>query len=375
MTPTRFETKGFDRQRLVALMREKRIDAILLATPENVYYTTGYPCLPSSGNPILYALKNQFPFFALITADGRVSLVPWIGVLLGGVEFAVDHVQAYLDRAGALEALKSLLAAQGLVKKTIGIESECPSFASRLVEDACGPAALVVIDDIMQTLRLVKSPEEIEMIKKSTAIAEATIGELIGIIRPGIRRPDLIGEAKYRMIRNGATGVGHTTISFGTSNPEVSIDEALEKEKLVAIDIGASYHGYLSDVRRHVYTGAVPDHMYRLHATMCGIVAEVGGMLRPGITAQELYEHALSLYEKNGVSPFIINVGHSIGLQTEEAWIYRGTDLVIAAGMVVNIELYTSYEEGVEVGDEETYLVTDGEPVRLTALPPEIVSV
>ena len=63
MIPARFQTTGFDRSRLAALMKDRGIDAILLSTPENVLYTTGYPCVPSSGNPILYALQNQFPFF------------------------------------------------------------------------------------------------------------------------------------------------------------------------------------------------------------------------------------------------------------------------------------------------------------------------
>jgi Xaa-Pro aminopeptidase len=375
MIPAKFQTIGFDRSRLIALMKQRNIDAIILSTPENVLYTTGYPCMPSSGNPILYALKNQFPFFSLIEADGRVTLMAWIGAILGGVEFAVDHVEAYLDLKGATEALRNLIAGRALGEKNIGLESTCPYFAARLIEGDARPKALTVIDDVMLSLRIVKSPEEIEMIKKSTAVAEATVRELMTIIRPGISRPELIQEAKYRMIRNGATGIGHATISFGTSNPEVSIDETLEKDRLVAIDIGASFHGYASDIRRHVYTGVVPRELSRLHTTMCGIVDEIGAMLVSGTAAEELHTAAVALYEKNGLSPFIINVGHSIGLATEEVWLSGGTDLILEPGMVVNIELYTTYEEGVEVGDEETYLITDSAPVRLTGLERQIISV
>jgi Xaa-Pro aminopeptidase len=375
MLPAKFYTVGFDKSRLLALMKEKGIDAILLTTPESVSYTTGYPCMPAGGNPILFALRNQFPFFSLIEAGGRVTLFCWIGAILGGVEFAADHVEVYLDRAGALDVLRKFLVGLNLAGKRVGVESACPWFAVRIVEEAGPPKDIVVIDDVMLSLRVVKSPEEIEMIRKSTAIAEATFKELVPVVRPGITRPDLIREAKYRMIKNGATGIGHTTISFGTSNPEVSIDEVLEKEKLVAIDIGASLHGYASDIRRHVYTGSVPDRLGRLHSTMCEIVEEVGSMLVPGTTARELHAAALALYEKNGISPFIVNVGHSIGLQTEEVWIYNGTDLTLQPGMVINIELYTTYEEGVEVGDEETYLVADTAPVQLTTLGREIISV
>ncbi len=375
MTPVKFQSLGFDKSGLMRLMKERGIDAVLFSTPENVFYTTGYPCIPGAGNPILYALKNQLPFFSFIEADGRVTLFAWIGAVLGGVEYAVDHVEMYIDRTGSIESLKNFLAARDLGGKTIGIESDCPYFATRLIQSGAGLKDPVVIDDIIQSLRLIKSAEEIEMMRKSTAVAEATISQLIEIIRPGISRPELIGEAKHRMIKNGATGIGHVTISFGTSNPEVSVEESLGKNRLVALDLGASYYGYLSDIRRHVYTGVVPARLAKLHSIMCDIVTEIGKSLVPGVTAKELHDRVLELYKKNDLPPFIINVGHSIGLQTEEVWVYGTTDLTLRPGMVINIELYTNYEEGVEIGDEETFLITDRETVRLNTRAADIISV
>ncbi|MBN2225645.1 MAG: aminopeptidase P family protein [Deltaproteobacteria bacterium] len=375
MIPAIFEPYGFNKSRLLALMKERNVDAILLSTPENVFYTTGYPCTPSAGNPILYALKNQFPLFCFIEADGRVTLCVWIGAVLHGVQYAADHIEMYIDKKGGIETLKNFFVGRDLDGKTIGVESGCPYFAVRLIEDNTTPGGLVVIDDIMQSLRLIKSPREVEMILQCTKIAEATFSELAGIIKPGITRPDLIQEAKYRMIKNGATGIGHVTISFGTSNPEVSIEEKLETDKLVAIDIGPVFNGYAADIRRHVYTGAVPERLARLYSTMCGIVKEIGRLSVPGTTAKELHERALKLYEENDLPPYIINVGHSIGLQTEEVWLYNGTDLTLKPGMVINIELYTSYDEGVEIGDEETYLITENETMQLTSLPLDIITV
>ncbi len=373
MTKARFSPPGFDRSRLIARMKEKGVDAVLLSTPENVFYTTGYPCLPASGNPILYALRNQFPFFSFIESDGHVTLCAWIGAVLGGVEFAVDHIEMYADLKGGIETLKNFFIGRRLGGKIIGVESACPWFISRIIEEHCAPMGLSQIDDIMISLRAVKSADELKMIRKSTSIVEAAIRELVEIVRPGISRPELIQEAKIRMIKNGATGIGHVTISFGTSNPELSIEERLGKDQLVALDLGASYYGYLSDIRRHVYTGTVPERLRSLHAVMCGIVDEIGGSLIPGATAKELYERAVSLFEKNGLVPLIVNVGHGIGLMTEEAWIYSGSDMVLEPGMVINIELYTSYEEGVEIGNEETYLITENRPERITSLPVPII--
>ena len=73
--------------------------------------------------------------------------------------------------------------------------------------------------------------------------------------------------------------------------------------------------------------------------------------------------------------PLIVTAGHSIGLMTEESWLYNGSDLVLNPDMVINIELYYSYEEGMEIGDEETYIITETVPKKITVLPVEIVSV
>jgi len=50
-----FKPVGLDRKRLFALMKERNLDGIFLSSPENVFYTTGFPTLSGSGNPIVYA--------------------------------------------------------------------------------------------------------------------------------------------------------------------------------------------------------------------------------------------------------------------------------------------------------------------------------
>lgn len=372
----KFETIGFYKETLLKKMKEKDIDAVLLTTPENVMYTTGYPCLPGSGNPILFALRNQFPFVSFIEPDGSVTLGCWIGAVLGDVQFGCDHMEIWADRSGAQITLKNIFSVKCLSGKTIGIESRMPVYMRDIILQTAKDVKFEYIDDVMDSLRLIKSEYELDMIIKATMIAEATLKELIAeVVRPGITRPELIQEAKWRMIRNGATGVGHVTISFGTSNPEVSINETLGEGQLVAIDLGASYYGYLSDIRRHAFTGEVPEALSALNKKMVDIVDEVSKYLVPGTTAREIYDQAVKIYEREGLIPLIVTAGHSIGLMTEEAWLYGGSDFELSPDMVINIELYYNFAEGVEIGDEETYIVTETVPRRITALPTEIISV
>src|SRR5882757_6706226 len=67
----RFLPIGLDRHKLLSAMERRGIRTLLLTSPEDVFYTTGYTALPSSGNPILYTLRNRLPSFSVIDADRR----------------------------------------------------------------------------------------------------------------------------------------------------------------------------------------------------------------------------------------------------------------------------------------------------------------
>jgi Xaa-Pro aminopeptidase len=368
MATVRFPAPGFVAQRLIVLMQEHRMEAILATSPENIYYATGYPAIPSAGNPILYALKNVLPFYAFLDKKGQAALFCWGGAATG-VDFDAAQVITFPDAASATQKLSEFLKQRALHSRTLGIEASCPYEVYQLAAEAFSASRIVLADPIFHELRLIKSPQEIEFLKKSTAIVEQTVSELIKGSHLGMSRSDLIHEAKYRMLKNGATGVGHVTISFGDSNPEVEIDEQLQKDKLVVLDLGALYKGYASDNRRLLFSGKIPEGMLALHATMCAIVDEVAENLKPGRTFNELYALAIRLYSDNKLNPFIPNVGHTIGLNTEEAWLYKDSPIVVQPGMVINLELYSLYQTGELIGDEETYWISPSGANRLTTLP------
>jgi Xaa-Pro aminopeptidase len=92
MTEVSFKPIGFDCTRLVALMKARNLDGLFLASPENVFYTTGYPCLPSSGNPIIHALRNQVPYFVFVGNDGQIVLLCW-GPAAMGIEYGTEDVR------------------------------------------------------------------------------------------------------------------------------------------------------------------------------------------------------------------------------------------------------------------------------------------
>jgi Xaa-Pro aminopeptidase len=355
-------------------MRDRGLGGILLTSPENVFYTTGYTTLPSAGNPILYTLRNRLPFFSYVDSSGEVTLLCW-AFAAEGVEFGSDAVVGFNDHAGAMRALKTLVGERLDASQTLGVESSCPYSILQLL-DGAGRAKQppVVVDDVLDRLRLIKSPAEIALLERSIQIVEQTVAELYETLHLGISRMDLTQHAKERMARNGAGGMSHVTFSFASANPEFAIHEPLERGSLVTLDLGGVYEGYSSDNRRYAFGGPVPASLQERYAAMVEIVDTVGAALVPGATYGSLYRLALDKFAEYEIELLkrFTHTGHNIGIETEEQWLDESEELVVEPGMVICIELYSIAETGQQIGDEETYVIEDTGPRRISALPREI---
>lgn len=352
-------------------MQQQNLDGLLLTSPENVFYTTGYTALPSSGNPILYTLRNRLPFFAYVDGDGRVTLLCW-DFSAQNVDFGYDSLVGFNDFEGARESLRLVIRQNTAAGSRLGIESTCPFYVlGEIAESGVPSSSLAVADGLLARLRLIKSSEEIELLKKSTAIIEDTVAELYLVLHRGMSRLDLTREAKYRMIKNGATGISHITFSFAQANPEVAIGELLDAGRLVTLDLGGIYDGYCSDNRRYAYSGQVPDSLLNRYHAMVDIVDRVGASLIPGTTYAAVFKLAHDLYAEHGIDNLarFNHVGHHIGLETEEQWLDDNIDTTIEEGMVINVELYSIAETGEQIGDEETYSIGSDGPTRISVLP------
>lgn len=369
-----FKPAGLDRLKLLSLMKSRGLDGIFLSSPENVFYATGYPCLPASGNPIIYAMRNQLPYFSFAGSDGQVSLLCWGGAAMG-VDYGVDDVRMSFSYQMALDDLAGFIIEKLSPGCTVGVESTFPHYAVELLRKNASPARILVVDDLIHQLRLVKSPVEVERIRQSTRIVDQTVVELAQNLHLGMGRLELIQQAKWRMIKNGADGVDHVTVAFGAANPEVALNEPLEANQIITLDLGAVYRGYVSDNRRLAYSGEVPAALKELHGRLCWVVAQLGQALTPGKSFGDLYSTGEDLFAQAGLEPMFLHVGHSLGLQVDEHWLMADDPTPVEVGMVLNIELYSPSDDGVMVGDEETFVVTSAGPEKISTLPVDIISI
>lgn len=365
-----FLSPGYDRNRMAAAMQDAGLDALLLTSPENVYYTTGYTTLPSAGNPILYMLRTRLPFFSFVTREGHVTLFCW-DFSAEDMVFGADEVIGFYNYAEALDVLGEFLEKNCQAGTKLGVESICPRFALSLIEKSASGAKLFDADPVLDEVRLIKSPQEVAYLKRGVEIIEKTCEELFGILRVGMGRNELTREAKWRLMKNGAEGISHLTFSFDQANPEFDIDEVLDPNRFVTLDLGAIYKGYCSDNRRFAYTGPPPESLVETYDKMVEIVDGVGEAMKPGVSYGDLWDLAHDLFRERGLDPSgrINKTGHNIGLETEERWLDDDRSAFVREGMVINIEMYTNAATGEHVGNEETYIIGQDGPTRVSNLP------
>lgn len=127
-----FKPYGFKKEILLPLMKRQNLKGIILNLPENVYYTTCFTVLPSSGNPILHTIKNVFPFFVYISEAGEVTLICW-GYSTFEVEFGADQIKGFTNYDDAPRTLATLLQENVNENDILGIESICPYYAVSMI--------------------------------------------------------------------------------------------------------------------------------------------------------------------------------------------------------------------------------------------------
>jgi len=257
----------------------------------------------------------------------------------------------------------------------IGIEASMPYQIAQVILEKIPGSELVIIDDIMDELRLVKSAQEIQKLKDSLEIAEAVEETIFSELKPDWGVFKLASRSKQLIYELGGTGVDHATISIGNSNPEILEDFKGKTGDLIVLDVGAILDGYVSDTRRLAHLGKIPEELRELNRNMAEIVEETGKALRPGRTFSEICAEVEARYMEHHRDPLFLNAGHSIGIQTEEVWLVRESTRKMEENMVFNVELYSPLKPGTYVGTEDTFLVTGEGGKQLSRMPHEVVEV
>ncbi|AEJ41461.1 peptidase M24 [Sulfobacillus acidophilus TPY] len=231
------------------------------------------------------------------------------------------------------------------------------------------------VDDALANVRMVKSADEIEAIRKACQIAGQALGRVMPAILPGISERDIARRLWQEMLTGGADGLAFDLIVASGERGALPhghpTDRRLKAGDMVTIDFGAVWAGYHSDETVTWAIGSTgPDRERQRTIYDIVLMAQKQAIdaVRPGVSFDHIDQIARSVIEAHGYGAYFGHgVGHGVGLAVHEApWVNRGRPTCLEPGMVITVEpgIYLPEWGGVRL--EDTLAVTETGAERLT---------
>ena len=376
-----FSTPEFEERLIKAqdVMQQYKLDGLLLTTPQNIRYFTGY--------------DSQFwesptrPWFVVVPASGKpIGIVPEIGES----EFKktwLEDIKTWPSPRPEDEGISILKSTIDDLKKTYGqIGAEFgKEMAIRMpVRDLFKLKEIVktnIVDgsDAIWEMRMIKTNAEVERIKHICSIASDAYYDLPSKLNIGDTEREAVNKLKIDIINRGADNVpfmpgisGKGGVSQIVCGPS---DKVIENGDILFIDTGSTFDGYFCDFDRNFAFGSTTSEVEKVyeilwHATDAGINAA-----KPGASTFDIFNAMNKIIsDGNTVGNNVGRLGHGLGLQLTEPPSHRpGDNTIIKENMVLTIEPGMEYANGKMIVHEENILIRkDGAELITKRAPKEI---
>ncbi len=348
--------------RVAERLEERGLDLLLVTNLVNLRYLTGFT--GSSGMAVVGRDVRRF------ITDFRY------------VEQAAEEVPDFDREQGPQEFITALGEGWPEGELRVGFEDDHVSVRrhQRLREVIPDRIELEPAGGIVEALRAVKEPEEIERIAAAAALADEVYGMLREQGLVGRTEREVAFALETEMRRRGAEPSFSSIVASGPRGalPHAApTDEAIPRGTLVTLDVGARIDGYCSDCTRTWATGDLPDDLAEAYALVQRAQAEALAAVRPGPEGREIDAVARDIIEAAGHGEhFGHGLGHGVGLEVHEGpRLARTGDARLVAGNVVTVEpgVYLPGRGGVRIEDlvavtEEGHEVLTGTTKDLTVV-------
>jgi len=341
-------------------LEAKQLDAILITNPINRRYLTGF----TGTAGIVIVSKNA----ACLITDFRY------------IEQATEQAAAFtvVEHKKSIEhEIKHQL--EKLNVTNVGFEKNQLTYAKYELYHDLLNVELVPVSGIVEQLRLIKTTDELAVLKKAAEIADAAFVHIQNYIKPGVKEIDISNELEFFMRKQGATSSSFDIIvasGYRSALPHgVASAKEIQNGELVTLDYGALYEGYCSDITRTVAVGEIDNELKTIYETV--LEAQLLGVsgIKPGMSGKEADALTRNYITEQGYGEnFGHSTGHGIGLEVHEGpSLSHRTDTTLSPGMVVTVEpgIYVPDVGGCRIEDD--LLITDSGNERLTFAAKELI--
>jgi Xaa-Pro aminopeptidase len=329
--------------RLVRELRSAGLAGAIIVPGPNMTYYTG-----------VRAHLFERPFLLLVQSDGDAHL---LAPRLEAGPFRASiplTVHAWDDNEGPSPAFKELL--DGIeVAETWGCDGRVPfGFLNHLLSEGL---KVEPADGILQSIREVKEPAELELIKKSASILSGSIMKVPEVLREGMTERELARFILEDGLARGATEVDPMVQSGARAadpHSETS-DRKIGRGESVVVDVVSYFGGYAADVTRTFVLGS-DSEVEKTYRSVLSAQQRAIGSAKAGVATGKVDRAARDSLGKDGLGKYFIHrTGHGLGLEVHEApYIVSGGRELLSPGMVFTVEpgAYIPGRLGVRIEDD-----------------------
>lgn len=264
--------------------------------------------------------------------------------------------------------------------------------------------------ELVRRLRMVKSKFEIEQMRKAAEIAKVVYSEIPSLLQPGMREIDLAAELEARFRKRGHQGlvrahrwglelhyggvISGDNMSYpvpfdgpdggmglSPAVPHGAGEKPIKEGEPIMVDMVVGYNGYLIDKTRIYALGYLPEDLLKAHRYALEVQQEIEELLRPGNSSRQIYLTVMKKVEESPYRDYFMGYGdnkvrfiaHGIGCEIDELpLIAEKSDLQFKPGMTLAVEPKIFFPQKGGVGIENTWLITENRPEKLTEFPDDL---
>ncbi len=351
-------------------MRRAGVDVFVAFSPENIFWITGHDSPAYHYVQACVVTLNETPVNLIRRIDATNTLLrSWS-----------RKAVAYGDSDEPMHVLADLIADLSGPHARVGVETDSFFVSARrfdLLRQSLGPR--LVPAQLIEPLRLVKSPEELAHIRKAAHLTKAAMETAVAMAAEGVNENAIAGAVWNSLVSQGGEFPGLPP--FIVSGPRTSLGHAtwgghiLAKGDAVVFEIPGVVNRYVAPLFRSGSVGAAPKGMKRLEAAVVDSLELLLASIKPGAIADDVHRASVSSFARHGYT-----VGHrsgySVGVNYAPDWgegnlfsIVEGEMRAFEKGMVFHLVPGIYVPPDYVVVISETVIVTDGGVEVVTDFP------
>ncbi len=360
-------------ERLLLVMKEERLDALLMFAQESMYWLTGYDTF-------------GFCFFQclVLKADGDMTLLTRSADLRQARHTSIiEKINIWTDRANAdpTTDLKNLLDELDLLGARIGVEYDTHGLTGancrRLDNQLQSFGKISDASHVVSRLRLIKSPAEIAHARKAAKLADAALDAALPLIEPGGKEADILAAMQGAVFAGDGDYPANEFI-IGSGEDALLCRYKSGRRKLNKTDqltlewagVSARYHAAMM---RTVTIGKPKARHLELFEACKDAIEQIETVMTPGHTFGDVFDVHARVMDERGLARHRLNAcGYSLGARFSPSWMehqmfHQGSTQAIEADMTLFVHMIImDSDAGVAMTLGQTYLTGPEKPEALS---------